>query len=167
MTHTQARGYITARIAALAVSSSYAASSFALGDITWAEAPFPLVPEYEPQPDTLAPLAFWADNRQLGYLGQPGAIGGHGFAYVTGPVMVRFLYPLRELGPPNSDWDRAVYALEALVDTLQDRTWYEAAGDGSLVVSVDPSLGPARARFVGAGWVVWEHPFRVHYERNA
>lgn len=163
MTHEQARAIITARIAALATSTTYADSSFALDGIAWAESPVPLVPEYDPPTDTLAPLAFWVDNRRIGL--RP-TRSGHDPLFVRAPIMIRFLYPIREHGPPNSDWGRAAYALEALVNQILDPTWAESEGDGGLCLQVDSSLGEAVCRFVGGSWLAWEHPFLALYERT-
>jgi len=160
MTHAEARGLITARIAAITPAASYASSSFALESITWAESPTPLIPEVDVEPDTLAPLAFWVDNRTV--TTRP-TRSGHDPMFVNTAITVRFLYPFRENGPPADDWDRAAYALEALVDQLLDPTWAESAGD--LVLQWDSALGGARCRVLPS-WLAWEVPFRLLYERT-
>ena len=167
MTHGTARTIVRDRIAALVPSSGYAASSFALGDVTaWVEAPYPLVPELAPVPGMLAPLAFFVDNRTI-----IAKESRRGFdpLFVRAPATIRFLYPMRSAGPEIDDWDRATLALEALIDHLLDPTWSESAGDGGLIVTWDAgqsaTIQPIHLG-EGADWLLVSLSIMLQYERT-
>ena len=165
MNHATARQIIADRIEAITPSSDYVSAGAATDGCTWHETPYPLIPEYPMQPELLAPLGFWVDNRSVGYTPTR---SGHDPVYINAAITIYFAFPMRDLGPYNDDWDRSAYALEALVDQLLDPTWAESAGDGGLCLVLDPALGSAVALPfpAGAPWVIWSHPFRILYERT-
>lgn len=164
MNHSTARQTIRDRITALTPASTYVSASSTVSFklvATWNESRTPLLPEIAPSP--IAALAFWVDNREIGFTETR---SGHDPVFVTAPVRVRFTYPMRENGPPADDWDRATLAAEHLRDHLLDPTWAESESDGGLCLQLSPRY-PHACRPVGDGtWLLWELPFLIQYERT-
>lgn len=118
MTPAEARQAITAHISVLAVDAAYQQS----GTDAWKEALVPLVPERDPEP--LAHLSFFVDNRRIALL-QTRENAAQDML-INSTITIRFLYRMRAANRVG-DWDGADAARVALWKWLLNG-WEEEFG---------------------------------------